>query len=62
LASQPSYWHHLGNVSLFADCPLTASRWPDLVVGLGILLMNLDAAREVFEAARAERNVARPVA
>jgi len=40
---------------------LTASRWPDLVVGLGILLMNLDAAREVFEAARAERDVAGPV-
>jgi len=41
---------------------VTASRWPDLVVGLGILLMNLDAAREVFEAARAERDAARPVA
>ena len=29
-----------------------ASAWPDLIVGLGILLMNLDAAREVFVAAR----------
>jgi len=41
---------------------LTVSRWPDLVVGLGILLMNLDAAHEVFEAARAERADARPAA
>jgi Co/Zn/Cd efflux system component len=26
----------------------TASPWPDLAVGLGIFLINLDAAREVF--------------
>jgi Co/Zn/Cd efflux system component len=32
----------------------TVSAWPDLVVGLGIFLMNLDAAREVFLAARKE--------
>ena len=30
------------------------SIWPDLVVGLGIFLINLDAAREVFSAARSE--------
>jgi Co/Zn/Cd efflux system component len=29
--------------------------WPDLVVGLGIGLLNVGAAREVFLAARAER-------
>jgi Co/Zn/Cd efflux system component len=33
----------------------TVSAWPDLAVGLGIFLMNLDAAREVFVAARKER-------
>lgn len=33
---------------------LSASRWPDLIVGLGIFAMNLDAAREVFTAAQAE--------
>jgi Co/Zn/Cd efflux system component len=33
----------------------TVSPWPDLVVGLGIFLMNLDAAREVYDAARKER-------
>jgi Co/Zn/Cd efflux system component len=31
-----------------------ASAWPDLIVGVGIFLLNLDAAREVFEAARRE--------
>jgi Co/Zn/Cd efflux system component len=31
---------------------LWSSAWPDLIVGLGILLMNLDAAREVYVAAR----------
>lgn len=30
------------------------SAWPDLVVGLGIAAMNIDAAREVWEAAREE--------
>ena len=37
------------------------SIWPDLIVGLGIFLLNLDAAREVFSAARSEhREAARP--
>ena len=34
---------------------LWRSAWPDLIVGLGIALMNADAAREVWEAAREER-------
>ena len=38
----------------------TVSAWPDLAVGLGIFLMNLDAAREVFLAARKERAEATP--
>jgi Co/Zn/Cd efflux system component len=33
----------------------TASVWPDVVVGLGIFVVNIDAAREVFAAARRER-------
>ncbi|MCB2108165.1 MAG: cation transporter [Rhodobacteraceae bacterium] len=32
------------------------SHWPDLVVGLGIFLMNLDAAREVYEEALKEHH------
>ena len=33
---------------------MTISVWPDLIVGVGIFAINLDAAREVFLAARAE--------
>jgi Co/Zn/Cd efflux system component len=39
---------------------LVRNAWPDLIVGLGIGVMNLDAAREVFEAAREERATAQP--
>lgn len=35
------------------------SIWPDLVVGVGIALMNANAAHEVWEAARREQNEAR---
>lgn len=34
----------------------TASVWPDLLVGLGIFAMNLDAAGEVFSAAKREHD------
>jgi Co/Zn/Cd efflux system component len=36
----------------------TLSHWPDLIVGLGIFVINLDAAREVVEAARKEQKEA----
>jgi Co/Zn/Cd efflux system component len=48
----------LANVAIIAVGAVTvfwASAWPDLVVGLGILLMNLDAARDVYTAARREQ-------
>jgi len=51
----------LANIAIIAAgflTALTASPWPDLVVGLGIFLINLDAAREVFSAAKQERVVA----
>lgn len=35
------------------------SIWPDLLVGLGIAVMNADAAREVWKAAREERRSAK---
>jgi len=38
---------------------LTASAWPDLIVGLGIALMNMDAAREVFATAVKEHGEAK---
>ena len=50
----------LANIAIIVAGPviaMTDSAWPDLIVGLGIFLMNLDAAREVFEAARKEHRV-----
>ncbi|UVO49959.1 cation diffusion facilitator family transporter [Sphingomonas sp. SUN019] len=48
----------LANVGIIAAGIVTAtlwrSAWPDLIVGLAIALMNADAAREVWEAARKE--------
>ena len=48
----------LANVAIIAAGLVTAllwhSVWPDLVVGLGIALMNADAAREVWTVAREE--------
>jgi Co/Zn/Cd efflux system component len=37
---------------------LWASAWPDLIVGLGIAVMNADAAREIWQAARDEHKTA----
>jgi len=51
----------LANIAIIAAGLITAatvSAWPDLIVGLGIFLMNLDAAREVYTAARQERSIA----
>jgi Co/Zn/Cd efflux system component len=48
----------IANVAIIAAGGLTAliaSPWPDLVVGLGIFALNLDAAHEVFRAAWIER-------
>ena len=36
----------------------THSLWPDVIVGLAIAVMNLDAAREVWEAAHEEKDAA----
>jgi Co/Zn/Cd efflux system component len=48
----------LANVAIIAAGLTTAfiwpSAWPDLIVGLGIFLLNLDASRQVFRAARRE--------
>ncbi|TKB52932.1 MAG: cation transporter [Nitrospira sp.] len=51
----------LANVAIIAAGLVTAytlSGWPDLIVGLGIAVMNADAAREVWSAAREEHRVA----
>lgn len=51
----------LANVAIIAAGLVTAytlSGWPDLVVGLAIAAMNADAAKEVWDAARAEHATA----
>lgn len=51
----------LANVAIVGAGIVTAftlSVWPDLIVGIGIAAMNLDAAREVWEAAREEHRAA----
>ena len=48
----------LANIAILAAGLLTActlTAWPDLIVGLGICLMNAGAAREVYISAREER-------
>lgn len=51
------------NVAIVGAGLVTAyarSAWPDLIVGLGIALMNADAARDVYKAAREEHRSAQP--
>jgi Co/Zn/Cd efflux system component len=55
----------LANIAIIAAGAITGflwrSVWPDLIVGLGIFLINLDAARQVFHAAlREHAQAARP--
>lgn len=51
----------LANIAIIAAGIFTAFRpsaWPDLIVGLGIAILNADAAREVWQAARKEHRAA----
>jgi Co/Zn/Cd efflux system component len=51
----------LANVAIIAAGLATVfytSAWPDLIVGLGIAVLNADAAREVWQAAREEQRSA----
>jgi hypothetical protein len=53
----------LANVAIIVAGLVTAytlSTWPDLIMGLGIAVLNADAAREVWHAARKEHRVAEP--
>ncbi len=50
------------NIAIVLAGAITAiapSAWPDMLVGAGIMLMNADAAREVWQAARTEHQLAR---
>jgi Co/Zn/Cd efflux system component len=52
------------NIAIIAAGAITAylwqSAWPDLIVGVGIAVMNADAARDVWRAAHKERRSAEP--
>lgn len=52
----------LANIAIIGAGLATAflwrSAWPDLIVGIGIALMNADAAREIWQAAREEHRAA----
>lgn len=52
----------VANVAIIAAGLVTAflwaSAWPDLIVGLAIAILNADAAREVWQAARGEHRSA----
>jgi len=53
----------LANIAIVGAGLVTAfarSAWPDLIVGLGIVLVNADAAREVYKVAREEHRAALP--
>lgn len=53
----------LANIAIIAAGAVTAlypSGWPDLIVGLGIAALNLDAARAVYATAKAEHAEAQP--
>lgn len=54
----------LANVAIVAAGLVTAflwrAAWPDLIVGLGIAVLNFGAAKEVYEAARQEHRDGRP--
>lgn len=51
----------LADIAIIIAAIVTAVRpsaWPDLVVGLGIMALNADAAREVWRAAKDEHRIA----
>lgn len=54
----------LANIAIIGAGLVTAfvwsTAWPDLIVGLGIFVMNLDAARAVFMAAAGEYRAGEP--
>jgi Co/Zn/Cd efflux system component len=55
LSARNDAWANIAIIAAGLITAMTVSPWPDLLVGLGIFMMNLDAAREVYTAARRER-------
>lgn len=57
LSARNDAWANLAIIAAAAVTHVAPSIWPDLVVGAVILLMNLGAAHEVYEAAQRERSM-----
>ncbi len=55
LSARNDAYANLAIIAAAAATVFTVSGWPDLAVGLGIAVMNADAAWEVWEAARREQ-------
>ena len=60
LSSRNDVFANVAIVAAGLATAVTLSVWPDLVVGLGIAALNADAARQVVNAACAERKGAQP--
>jgi Co/Zn/Cd efflux system component len=58
LSARNDVWANIAIMLAGAATAMFPSAWPDVLVGIGIMLMNADAAREVWLAARAERRIA----
>jgi Co/Zn/Cd efflux system component len=54
LSARNDVFANIAIVIAGAATAMTHSVWPDMVVGAGIMLINADAAREVWQAARSE--------
>lgn len=60
LSARNDVWANVAIVGAGLVTAYVRSAWPDLIVGLGIALMNAGAAREVYTAAREEHRTALP--
>lgn len=54
LSARNDVFANIAIVIAGAATAMTHTVWPDMVVGAGIMLMNADAAREIWQAARSE--------
>ncbi|WP_426689668.1 cation transporter [Rhodanobacter ginsengiterrae] len=61
LSARNDVFANIAIVIAGATTAMTHAVWPDMIVGAGIMLMNADAAREVWQTARSEhRAIANP--
>jgi Co/Zn/Cd efflux system component len=60
LSARNDVWANVAIVGAGLMTVYTHSAWPDLIVGLGIVLMNASAAKEVYKTAREEHRTALP--